>query len=121
MANILDGLGTFHILSKFCGFTVFTVNHKDLSVKITCYDFCFYIFTMSFNVIMCYNSVVVFMKAPVKQSRIVDFTLPILVIITVFVEAGISLSHFFLRFKIVEIFKNFIAIDLKVCIETDLY
>ena len=117
MANILDVLGTFHILSKFCGFTVFTVNRKDLSVTITCYDFCFYIFTMSFNVIMSFNSVAVFMKSPVKQSRIIDFTIPILVILTVLVVTGISLSHFFLRFKIVEIFKKFIAIDLKACIQ----
>lgn len=115
MANILDVLGPFHILSKFCGFTVFTINRMDLSVKFTLYDFCHFIFSLGFNFFMSINSVKFFVNMPQTQgSRITIYSIPILAILTMIVQFGNCCSQIFLRYKIVEILKNFIEIDLKV-------
>lgn len=114
MANILDVIGDFHRFSKLCGFTVFTINPKNLKIEFTCSDLFINLCSISINVWFHSNYFYYFSKVKSHGSEIINSTYPILMCISFSIVFFNLISQFFLRFKIVEVIRKFIEVDLEI-------
>lgn len=53
--NILDAIGPLSSMSKFCGYSIFSIDHSDFSVRIQHSDVCFQIWIVVINCFLnCY-------------------------------------------------------------------
>lgn len=113
-SSILNAVASFHTFSKIFGLTVFTVNPKNLQIKISVFDILFYSAAIIFQVCSYIHFWRTFKLLDSHSSEIVNLTVPILICMGMVVQLINTISQFFLKFKIFGIFQNIMDIDLKV-------
>ena len=114
MADILDAIGPFHIFSKLCGFTIFSINRVTLRAEITKFDLFLNLFTICCNMFAYAYLFIMFSRVVSLGSEITNLTAPIVYGVGMMLIYGALVSQFLLRQRIASIFQKFVEVDLKV-------
>lgn len=108
--NILDAIAPLSLMSKFCGYSMFTISRFDFSIASKRSDVCFQIWIIAINCLLCFLLVKTDQDSQLHKSDIISKALPIifacsygLYLFTIVVSLGMKEKQSILMRSICEI------------------